>query len=72
MADMTYDDLKALSDETSNTKEIEAQLTQEGGESKQKIIDKIKKAYNIGFAKGFKQAQDKFRVDDIDLDSILK
>lgn len=69
---MTYDDLKVMSNEANNVKDIESQLTQEGGESKQKIIEKIKKAYNLGFAKGFKNAQDKFRVDDIDLDSILK
>lgn len=69
---MTFEELSNVTDEASSVKEIEASLTTEGSESKQRIIEKIKKAYNMGYAKGFKAAQDRFRVDDIDLASILK
>lgn len=69
---MTYEDMKAVAESASTLKEIEATLTTEGSESKNKIIDKIKKSYNMGYAKGYKAAQDRFRVDDIDLDSIFK
>lgn len=69
---MTYDDMKVIGEQAQNTKEIEAKLDISGGEAKQSIIEKIKKAYNVGYAKGFKKAQDKYRVDDINLEDILK
>lgn len=69
---MTYDDIKAVADSAASVKDIETTLTVDGGESKNKIVEKIKKAYNMGYAKGYKAAQDRFRVDDIDLDSILR
>lgn len=69
---MTYDDMKAVAESAVSLKDIETSLAVEGGESRNKIADKIRKAYNMGYAKGYKTAQDRFRVDDIDLDSILK
>lgn len=69
---MTYDEMKSVAESTVSLKDIEVTLTTEGGESKSRIIEKIKKAYNMGYAKGYKIAQDRFRVDDIDLDAIFK